>query len=47
MVICPVCGVEVVIPPNAKSGDVVVCPVCYARLQVTSDGSGTWNCEVV
>lgn len=47
MVICPVCGVEVSVPANAKSGDVVVCPVCYARLQLTVDGSGSWNCEVV
>ena len=46
MVICPVCGVSVDVPENAKNGDVIVCPVCYARLKITNGGTG-WSCEVV
>lgn len=46
MVICPVCGVSVDVPQDAKNGDVIVCPVCYARLKISGNGGG-WSCEVV
>lgn len=45
MIICPVCGVEVTVPATAKSGDILVCPVCYARLRLLSTAGG-WGCEV-
>ena len=39
-VVCPVCGVKVMLGFNSKEGDIVTCPKCGAKLRLIADGSG-------
>lgn len=41
-VICPVCKQEVILKDDAKEGDVITCPRCQARVQLTKSASGAW-----
>jgi len=40
--VCSVCGQENIVPEDAKEGDVIICPRCYAKLKLSKTKDGKW-----
>ena len=39
---CSVCGQDMIIPENAKVGDIVTCPRCHAKFKLSKAKDGKW-----
>lgn len=42
-VVCTMCGQEMIVPSNAKVGDVLVCPRCQAKMKLLKSKNGAWT----
>lgn len=44
MIECPVCLRDIEIPPDAREGDIIVCPYCKVAFRLVRSG-GQWELE--